>query len=1563
MITREKQNKIEYILLLFLITMITPSLNAQDGGDSYLHSNVIGPSPTVAALEKFTEIPVGHYTGTPTVNVPIWNVQGRSLSVPISLSYHGSGVKVDDLPGWVGSNWALNAGGVISRTMRGKPDELSGVGYLDLNHEFPDPTEDPYVLETFIDASLEDWVENATNGVTDLEPDIFTFNFGGMSGKFVFGEDDEIYTIPYQPLDIERTLLDGNTRWEIKTESGMTYVFGTRDDGHVAIEQTFVESIFDGNENIMPAYESSWYLVEIIAPFETDRIKFTYAPNNILYDVEKTERKYVAFATGNLEECIGTHTKYGAVSVSVSSKRLSQIETSKTIVNFNIHEGREDTKGGSGCYLTSVEVLEKESEELIRQFDLSYSYFESTGGVCGGESAYLCKRLRLDSVTESFDLCNRKPPYVFVYDENESLPPRFSFAQDHWGYYNGHNENTSLVPSTVVGDDLILVNGANRDPDVTPEQNYLKAGSLIEVIYPTGGSGNYTYESHDYTYADSEIEIRKVNYTENSTGTDCNIAFIEIGTFTIPNSQNVHFYSKVMPMVGFDAEAEIIIKNSDDEIVPYGEFICSETYDHYTIPLDAGTYSIQTLSNHEDAVINLKTVWTAMEEVLPAEIIEHTNTVSRDFCTECPFAETESFTIDHTQFIDLYITVNNDDLPECNSEIKIKDAYGVTVPFGGFSCNSSGDHRIILEEGTYTISAETYTPGDHAAVRMDWKSLGEPAYVSKAGGLRIKATALYDGVSHDNDIIRKYEYRLQEEPERSSGFLNDQKLPIYTTVNLREVLTPVITGTLTTLCAYSETSSNAFSAGNYLGGGNVGYAEVVEIHGVDGENGKIIYNYTTSREFPDIGEQSFPFAPLISNDWKRGLPLKTSVYNSEDFLLSETINEFEYFETTDDPYFKIIPALKTAYAINPVSFDLSWENFKKVAVFLPYQIVVNRLQQIETTKNIYNTYNDEVITSKSNYYYESDNHIRLTKSVSTESNGRKIIEKIKYIDDYPLGTSNDFSISISNLKTDHKIQNIPVLTEVWLQKEGEAEKLLSANFTAFKEQPSTLILPYQIYSLETLTPISAEDYSGTMINETGEFIYDPNFELKVTYDHFDARGNILQATPKDGLPIVFKWAYDSSLPVAKISNAETNNGNLNISAGYTGFESGSEELNNSNEDYWQFDATNEHSFDAHTGKYSRKIGSGTETDRWFLPSDQLNTYLFSCWVKTEDGFGDDMGVLHINTTTNDGESIIVYPVISEASQELSFGHTGGNWKLVEVEFDLNEIRDLSGLGEDAEDLGIYLEIRNNDPSHYLLVDDVRFHTQDAWMETYTYNQKSGMSSAQGVTSIPTYFEYDPLGRLELIKDRQENIVELYRYNYANYHKNTDYSYAPTPVYVAEPVAFTGLMDCMAEGDATYTWSFGDDIIITVSDPYINHTYNSEGTFTANLTAVDSEGYTGVVSKEIPVTYRPLIVNFGLSYTGMGDVSPDLITFEVPTGTNVNFLADIISSYPDYEFSWKLDDGAWIAEPDSETSHYFINESAVPMVAHHMYLKVVDEFSGQIAEFHYIIWVHNEDGPE
>src|SRR5690606_14813942 len=84
---------------------------------------IIPPNPEAASLGKYGEYPVDLSSGLVNIDIPLFQIKTKELTVPVSISYHASGIKVNDIASPVGLGWALNAGGVLTTTVRGKADE------------------------------------------------------------------------------------------------------------------------------------------------------------------------------------------------------------------------------------------------------------------------------------------------------------------------------------------------------------------------------------------------------------------------------------------------------------------------------------------------------------------------------------------------------------------------------------------------------------------------------------------------------------------------------------------------------------------------------------------------------------------------------------------------------------------------------------------------------------------------------------------------------------------------------------------------------------------------------------------------------------------------------------------------------------------------------------------------------------------------------------------------------------------------------------------------------------------------------------------------------------------------------------------------------------------------------------------------------------------------------------------------------------------------------------------------------------------------------------------------
>ena len=113
------------IFLFFFLTTQSLFLFSQVEPQAKLEK-VVPMSPTAASLAKYGDIPVNYYSGAPSISIPLFNVSSGKLNFPVNMSYQFNGLKVEEIASWVGLGWSLNAGGSISRSVRGTPDEMGG---------------------------------------------------------------------------------------------------------------------------------------------------------------------------------------------------------------------------------------------------------------------------------------------------------------------------------------------------------------------------------------------------------------------------------------------------------------------------------------------------------------------------------------------------------------------------------------------------------------------------------------------------------------------------------------------------------------------------------------------------------------------------------------------------------------------------------------------------------------------------------------------------------------------------------------------------------------------------------------------------------------------------------------------------------------------------------------------------------------------------------------------------------------------------------------------------------------------------------------------------------------------------------------------------------------------------------------------------------------------------------------------------------------------------------------------------------------------------------------------
>ncbi|MCG8332800.1 MAG: hypothetical protein MI974_34255 [Chitinophagales bacterium] len=341
---------IRKLLVVFIFIFVGSNVFAQPTNN--LVGDVVMPSPTAASLGKYTDIPVSHFTGVPSISIPIYTVQEGSVSLPISISYHASGIKAVETASRVGTGWSLNAGGMISRTILSLPDEWEA-GYLSVGGTLNGVTD-------------SDEVFNVGEGTLDSEPDIFSYNFAGYSGKFFFTSNNsviECHHVRRSDIDVD-IKLNGNVidGFILTTPDGNRYHFGTYSPSTGGSVTATEES--DGLSL------TGWYLLAVENHAENQVIELEYEDENYKYEYPSScfKRDFEILANG----CVATSGESCGGSISgtktdtkILSKRVSAIRSSKEDVVFMAGTDRYDLDIHAGPRAKSLGSIEIASGDVI----------------------------------------------------------------------------------------------------------------------------------------------------------------------------------------------------------------------------------------------------------------------------------------------------------------------------------------------------------------------------------------------------------------------------------------------------------------------------------------------------------------------------------------------------------------------------------------------------------------------------------------------------------------------------------------------------------------------------------------------------------------------------------------------------------------------------------------------------------------------------------------------------------------------------------------------------------------------------------------------------------------------------------------------------------------------------------------------------------------------------------------------------------------------------------------------------------------------------------------------
>ena len=431
--------------------------------------------------------------------------------MPLVLRYSTYSCKID---GSVSPNiafgWVLDFGGSISRTLKGKPDEMFRM-YTFSNNPNSWPVFDQLRSESD-QRLLSGMYSESSSGSYDTEYDSFSFTHPSGGGSFYIKRDEpSLLTSPlrarFSPdfnyrLSSYRGGGGGNflSQLELTGGDGVLYRYG----GGLTVNDTTVEMAYSASLNY--EFPSSWMLSSIKNDagdsiiFHYKRLGYSSVPDNQFYELSDQVGLYNQYFN-YAQDYLTSFTAWAD-----NGSNVMNLFSYRSLMPYKIHFG----DGVVEFYLdTSTQKISRISVK------------DNTG--------LLVRDILFSTVTNNINPSNNILSSVVIKDASSNTVQTYTLSYnnvsfsgspgfDYWGYFNGPEAlNSGLLPNrsfTLINgypgssQNVNLGNNSNRFPDSL----YIRHNILKSITYPSGGSTEYLFESNRYS------RERDVHLYTTSTG-------------------------------------------------------------------------------------------------------------------------------------------------------------------------------------------------------------------------------------------------------------------------------------------------------------------------------------------------------------------------------------------------------------------------------------------------------------------------------------------------------------------------------------------------------------------------------------------------------------------------------------------------------------------------------------------------------------------------------------------------------------------------------------------------------------------------------------------------------------------------------------------------------------------------------------------------------------------------------------------------------------------------------------------------------------------------------------
>lgn len=1101
--------------------------------DIYAQENFKEPiplSPNTSAFAKYGEHPVNLNTGMVNISVPLYTVQSGGITVPIQISYHASGIRVNDLASAIGLGWSLHAGGSIVRSVRGIEDEKGYSDYMS--------AEDIVLNENNVDVELEYYnLTEILAGREDNLRDTYFLNVNGLSAKFWIDQDGSFIIEDGSPLLISKN--SGTTYFEVIDQQGFTYRFGTNFEGTSYIEQTD-DTMDSPGEGIGRDVKTCWKLTEIVSPSKYDTVSFSYELASYTKPVDLGTESIAIQKGGGT-----TRNQSRSKVVVVDEYTLKQIDYQNGKVVFYSYLDRLDITGARR--IGNIEIYGQ--QQLLRTilFD-NDQYYNRPGPLPSllgfwSDGRDDTKSLRLDGVLFRDKIGTGVEAYSFEYDPTV-LPARNSFEQDHWGYYNGQSGNTGLIheqlvfppyppiSQNIVASTALLVGNANREPN----EKLMQAGILKKITYPTGGYTEFEYEGHAWKSDEKEVSRKTKNATATaigypdqacakgiSTNCDPSTKIYDEVTFTPQSDKDYVFATISLAMMAIDnwddltcSDRKIILKRTDGEYetkvyFPNGSPPIEERSEQFTLMLKSG---------YEYKLIAQECGYGTPSPLYASPRSSATVSWEEEF-------NTDYYEIKHGSGLRVK-TIKSFDQDHKLASAK-RYVYGsnglgrlITYPNSYVGSDIATSTRDVVKYVTATSMVEFGTNGG-SPVEYDYVTEKQIDEFGVTNGYRkltyepIVSSHIYQNLFYE-DCATKYDYEFTDQNgdkvviQTMSGTIDE----INNRTNDFSVDWGPEPGSLYNYylkLTYQSTTYEFDYWDQFI-------AQVNEFATGDFQVAQIVSEFECPLSFgyPIGGLPTYP--RFVYDHWAAGKLSKEEIFRRNSDGSFELIRKTEnLYETVDEG---VVMGLGLyARVEGPKGPALYFNNETTLVRYDDYLTTGIRQLKKQTITSIEN---GQSIVQVKDYYYDNPHHLLTKLETSTSTSGESVIQQFYYPDD----VNEITNYPVDQLALASKFKDTGNRPRLGLQLQQETylnTELLKTVRTEFSDNGSDMILPSRILT-------------SSGINELISV---------ASYDKYDSHGNPLQITSKNGITTSYIWGYNHSMVVARIENMKYDDAVANLS--------------------------------------------------------------------------------------------------------------------------------------------------------------------------------------------------------------------------------------------------------------------------------------------------------------------------------------------------------------------------------------------------------------------------------